>query len=138
MRLKGCLFQWAGYMLLFTDVYLQTLAQFSPKREPDGDFLDSATSSTERLRPDSTTLTPKFPSGSPLKPDDSESWPSRTTSLKAKAKKHTVRYETAHNKAKLSEEEVPAVPAVQEWLEVSSSAIASKKKQNRNTFKLEG
>ena len=114
----------------------QALAQFSPR--PDGGFVDSAASLPERLRPDSVTILPKSPSGSPPKPDDLESWPTRTTSLKAKAKKHTVRYETAHNKAKLSEEDVPAVPAAQEWPEQSSSAIASKKKQHRNTFKLEG
>jgi hypothetical protein len=47
-----------------------------------------------------------------------------------KAKHHTVRYENAQGKARLNEETVPSAPG---WPELSS-----RKKQNRDTFKLEG
>lgn len=62
-----------------------------------------------------------------------DAWPDRSVSLKGKPKHHTVRYENAQGKAKLNEEEVPAAPG---WTE--DSLTVSKKKQNRNTFKLEG
>lgn len=47
-----------------------------------------------------------------------------------KAKHHTVRYENAQGKARLNEEPVPSAPGLSE--------LSSRKKQNRNTFKLEG
>jgi hypothetical protein len=67
----------------------------------------------------------------PPKQDEPSSAPpisNRSSSLKAKH--HTVRYENAQGKARLNEETVPSAPG---WSELSS-----RKRQNRNTFKLEG
>jgi len=124
-------------------MYLQTLAQFSPKH------LDQNQSQTD-LSNQQLPEPSKVPrSGSPLKQDgsssgnESGSWPRRSTSLRAKH--HTVRYENAQlsvqGKAKLDEEDVSFTP---EWSEkpvekpVDKTTSALRKKQYRNTFKLEG
>jgi hypothetical protein len=126
------------------DGVLQTLAQFSPKH------LDQT-----HLQTDSSNQQPESPvamprSGSPLKQeatsysnDEEASLPDRSTSLRAKH--HTVRYEnaqvTAQGKAKLNEEDIPPTPG---WSEKPSAKPAERttsalrKKQYRNTFKLEG
>jgi hypothetical protein len=124
-------------------VYLQTLAQFSPKNL---DQSQSQTDLSNQQLPEPSTV-PR--SASPLKQDvsssgnESGSWPRRSTSLRAKH--HTVRYEnaqlSAQGKAKLNEEDVSFTP---EWSEkpvekpVDKTTSALRKKQYRNTFKLEG
>lgn len=125
---------------------LQTLAQFSPKHLDQNQSQPDLSNQGLRSEPSGVS---RSDNGSPLKQDwsssssESSSWPRRSTSLKAKH--HTVRYEnaqpSAQGRAKLNEEDVPFTPAwsekpVEKPVEKTTSAL--RKKQYRNTFKLEG
>lgn len=105
------------------------MAQFSPNRIDQIDAENDPPSPTLRHGPSAAL---QLGSEDPLKSEDPSYDASANRSSSLKAKHHTVRYENAQGKAKLSEEIVPSAPG---WPELAST---SRKKQNRNTFKLEG
>lgn len=122
----------------------QALAQFSPKS------LEQNHSQTDlSVQPSPSSATPRSGRSSLVKDKETlsvneDGSPDKSTSLKAKH--HTVRYENAQTKtqgkAKLNEEDVPSALG---WPEHPIAKPAEKpitsalrKKQYRNTFKLEG
>lgn len=128
-RVRCYYFSMGHWVLIISS---KALAQFSPNRIDQITSEGNPPSPSVRSGPLAIHSSSELHLGAELPPkqDGPSSAPAADRSSSLKAKHHTVRYENAQGKARLNEETVPSAPG---WSELSS-----RKKQNRNTFKLEG